>query len=831
MSAQSARAFYSEDSERLLDVEDSAGAEENMEEGSGEESSSSSSSSEDGLPCPTERRKLRWQLLAIGIALVAGIVVALVLILTRRTKKITVPPFKGYCEARREGHIQMPVANATAEERETWATDMVGRMSSEEKFSLVKGVGFHGYSPDKGFYIGNTWAVPRLAIPSLRIQDAGQGFRTYVPEVIDEVTTWPCSLAMAASWDADAVDTFVTAMSKEFSEKGANVLLGPGVNVHRVPRNGRNAEYISGEDPRLGAVLTAAYVKAAQKAGMVSVVKHFVLNNQETNRNRVNSIASNRTLWELYYQPFAAAVDAGVGAVMCSYNYVNGKQSCANDETINHDLKGVMGFRGWVMSDWWALRNGDWSAKGGDAVEAGTDQEMPGKDGYFKPDMPGLTDARLDNMAHRVLFGMSAAKGVLTEEPKCRVGCDCDELIYNTNVATVQHRQLARELAAGSAVLLKNSFISVGADSEDAAKPVLPLRKGYRVTVVGSACFHKPDVETMVKSKNWMSGSYYFVGGSGRVLTRNSVSVWEGLQDRGFHLAKIETDDIALANSSMDSTDIFVTCGGATASENRDRDTLLLDQDDFISKLTEEGKRTKTPVVVIALAPGAIVMPWQSAASAILVMFLAGQETGSAVGDILEGVVDPAGRLPVTMPLALEAVGAQPCEHRECEYSEGVSGGWHEYDGKPVAFAFGEGRSYTSFGLEPVSGKDDSCLDAIACLALRVTNVGEVFGQEVIQLYVAFPAEAQMPPLNLRGFRKTKSLAPGQSELVEFTLSKRDASTWDPATASWRLVEGNFTAVLATSSRQCRYCAGFHSSEKKGALWLGSCNLASCQPL
>ena len=200
------------------------------------------------------------------------------------------------------------------------------------------------------------------------MNDGPQGFRDN--EHPGSTTAWPCSLAIAATFDAEAAREWGAAMGAEFHGKGANVQLGPGMCLARIPRNGRNFEYLSGEDPHLGAVLVPPVVRGIQAQGVIANAKHWVNNNQESARTSVSEVVDERTQFELYYPPFEAAVEAGVGSVMCSYNRVRRVWSCENPQTLQRDLKERLGFEGWVMSDWGATHS--------TSINAGLDQEMPG---------------------------------------------------------------------------------------------------------------------------------------------------------------------------------------------------------------------------------------------------------------------------------------------------------------------------------------------------------------------------------------------------------------------------------------------------------------------
>eukprot|EP00927_Polykrikos_kofoidii_P083081 TRINITY_DN8425_c0_g1_i6.p1 TRINITY_DN8425_c0_g1~~TRINITY_DN8425_c0_g1_i6.p1 ORF type:complete len:904 (+),score=153.16 TRINITY_DN8425_c0_g1_i6:140-2851(+) len=729
-----------------------------------------------------------------------------------------------------------------------WAKLLVANLTFGEKQRLVEGIGYLPRSllPSPGYYVGNTLAIPRLGVPSLKMQDAAQGFRTLDANSVGKVTSWPCSLAMSSSWDPEAVERWAIALGTEFKAKGANVVLGPAVEVHRVPFGGRNAELLSGEDPALGSPLAAAYVRGIQdRVGIVAVAKHWVLNQQEMDRSNVNSIATAQTLWEQYYPPFQAAVDAGVAAVMCSYNNVNGKQACAQSETIQRDLKERMGFRGWVMTDWWARHRGD------RGPSQGLDQVMPGPDPAFMVEA-SVDQSRFDDMVTRILRGMVAV-GVLGpgSRESCRIGCDCDWFLNDAVATSVKHAALARELAAESTVLLQNladdsngvgpspslaglSFANAtracflaasNAGRKDAtsdtspSRHVLPLRPSQTVAVLGSACDAQPNIKQLLSK--WDEGSYYTVGGSGRVLASRFVSVLDGLRAAQAEVPPLlmgirasSTDDISAAFDAMKGSDVAVVCGASTTSEGRDRSTLRLDQDDFISALLQQNpaQTLGVPVVVLVIVPGAVVTSWRHNASAVLAMFLSGQETGHAAADVLLGRKIPSGKLPVTFP-ADEADALESCSSSACPYSEGIWGGWHVYDGKPVAYPFGHGITYTSFLYEVSRDWQATANLESFFMTVRLLNSGARSGREVLQLYVAFPGDVTQLG-RLRNYSKTPMLAPCEQKEVRVGLNRRDLSVWDSRASSWKPVWGRFRLALGTSSRDVVFGGSFELQER-----------------
>eukprot|EP00322_Chrysochromulina_rotalis_P031894 CAMPEP_0115890084 /NCGR_PEP_ID=MMETSP0287-20121206/33166_1 /TAXON_ID=412157 /ORGANISM="Chrysochromulina rotalis, Strain UIO044" /LENGTH=368 /DNA_ID=CAMNT_0003346839 /DNA_START=111 /DNA_END=1214 /DNA_ORIENTATION=- len=314
---------------------------------------------------------------------------------------------------------------------------------------------------DCGGYTGNTCANDRLGIPPLKMNDGPQGFRDDGRP--GSSTAWPCSLAIGATWDPDAAFDWGSAMGDEFYRKGANVQLGPGVCVLRVPKNGRAFEYISGEDPYLGYVMSQPAVKGIQSQNMIANAKHWVNNNQEYDREEVDQVVDERTQFEIYYPPFEGAIAADVGSFMCSYNKVNGKWSCENPDTLQRDLKDRLGYKGWVMSDWGATHSM--------SINAGLDQEMPtanymSNEGLTQAVESGdVTTERIDDAVLRMMT------------PMFKIGV-FDTPNNNTqanNVTTEEHVTLARSLAAKSLILLKNQ------------ENVLPLSKSdpIKIALIG----------------------------------------------------------------------------------------------------------------------------------------------------------------------------------------------------------------------------------------------------------------------------------------------------------------------------------------------------------
>jgi len=672
---------------------------------------------------------------------------------------------------------------------------LLSAMTREEKHQFLRGTGWLAWFNKPGYYIGDAGLHERFGIPSLSMQDNGQGFRTVTKGIISEVTSWPSTLAAASSWSEAGTHRWAIALGKEFKIKGANVILGPGLNVHRVALGGRNGEYVSGESPYFGARMAKPYVKGVQSQNVLAVAKHFALNNQETNRDSVNSVVDPRTLWEVYYPPFEAAVEAGAGSFMCGYNYVNGKHACGSSDILLKDLKQDMGFEGWVQSDWWALHSF--------AAMDGVDQEMPGdatpkaKLRFTDENLDTLSDAKVDNMVGRMLRPM-LEYGLFEPGNHVCTPPDCSDDLYEATATSPEHQELSKEMAIKAMLLLKN---------EDNVLPFTDQVK--KIALLGAACNAKQDVE--VQLSIWDKGSYYNIGGSGRVIAWDPVTIYAGVQaaceQKGCELQTYFGTNAREALTKAEGVDVAILCGGTTSTEGHDRNSLSVDDEDFMVELA--GSIKAMPVISLTMTPGAIVMPWINDADAALNVFLAGKYTGTAFASALFGDSNPSAKSLVTFPVS-ESDTVVPCETvfpDICNYTEGLYVGYLALEGKPVTFPFGHGLSYTQFGYAFVGSYDfkPACKDAKVCISAKVKNSGKVKGVEVAQLYLTYPDSAGEPANQLRGFVRTEELEPDSEIGIDFPLTERDLSYYDAEARAWKLVTGTFTVSVGSSSRDIRF--------------------------
>jgi len=645
-------------------------------------------------------------------------------------------------------------------------------------------------------FVGTVAGVPRLGIPPVNMNDGPQGFRNQWHPGTS--TDWPAGLTMAASWDANALFEWGRGMGKEFFDKGANVQLGPGLNLARVPANGRNFEYLSGEDPFLGYTLAKPAVSGIQSQKVIANAKHFVMNSQETDRMFVSSEVDERVRFELYYPPFEGAIEADVGSFMCSYNKVNRVWSCENPTVLAEDLRKTLGFRGFVVSDWGATHS--------TSLMSGLDVEMPGSY-YMAPELiregleaGAVTKGAIDEAVTRIfsaMFSVGAMDVPASTWSWKKLG---NHVTSSGSIAS------ARRLSAISTVLLKNEG------------GLLPLRRGMKLALLG---FAGPN-------------AIFHGGGSGSVEGSGAVTPLEGIRERAGKGARVHFNkgtDIGSAAALAAESDCAIVFVGTTSIEGQDRTSLSLDagchRDPFKpherqclgnnknqTALIEAVLKANPKTIVVASIPGAVLMPWSTRVPAILTNFMPGQEAGNAIADVLFGHVNPSAKLPITIPNreneldfsraqwpGLSDTRIPAYSYTYSYFSERLLVGYRYYDAHSIKFTtgfpFGHGLSYTTFAYSDLSISNMK-------VTFTVRNAGEVPGAEVAQLYLGFPSSAGEPPQQLKGFKKTRLLSPGESERMEIQLRPRDFSIWDTTQHGWSLVEGSFMVKVGSSSRDMR---------------------------
>ena len=640
------------------------------------------------------------------------------------------------------------------------ASALVARMTLEEKCDYIGG------SKD-GFYIR---PVERLGIPLIRMADGPQGVRNNTRS-----TLFACGVAAAASWNEDVAYEMGVALGQDSRARGVHILLGPGVNICRSPLCGRNFEYM-GEDPCLASATAVGYIKGVQSQGVMATVKHFALNNQEFNRHHVSSDADERTINEIYFPAFKAAVDAGVASVMSSYNLVNNVHSAENRWLLTETLREKWGFEGFVMSDWTST----YSTLG--CVRSGLDLEMP--EGFcmnyaaIKPlvETGVIREKDIDRKVENILASL-IAYGFL-DRPQL------DTTIKEDNPYS---RDVAYRLSCESAVLLKN-------DS------VLPLKKGSNVVLMG------PGADIIPCG-----------GGSGSVDPLYSISLYEGMSRLGedFPVTLVGEDYRKAVCTLKEADAVVVSVGFDRQTEKEDHDrtfALPQGQDELIEFAAEHNDN----VIVVIYSGGAVDMRrWHDKVEAVLMGWYPGQEGGLAIARILAGEMSPSGRLPISIEASPEDNPAydnyyveEPMTKRghstlNVTYGEGIFVGYRGYEKNDVSplYPFGYGLTYTSFEYSDlmVSEKGDG-----VDVTLTVTNTGEYDAAEVVQVYVGEdnPCVAR-PAKELKGYDKV-FIPKGESAVVTVRLPESAFAFYDVDIHDWRINPGTFTIMVGASSQDIK---------------------------
>ncbi len=656
--------------------------------------------------------------------------------------------------------------------------DLTG-LSVEEKAALTSGESF--------------WRTKAVGtIPSVMLTDGPHGLRKQREGgdhlgLGDSVpaTCFPPAVALGSSWDVELAERVGTALGVECSIEDVAVILGPGINIKRSPLCGRNFEYLS-EDPLVSGVLGAGIVRGIQSQGVGASLKHFAANNQEDDRMRSSSDVDQRPLREIYLRGFQRVVeDAQPHTVMCSYNRINGVFASENPWLLTDVLRGEWGFDGLVVSDWGAVN--DRVA----ALRAGLDLEMPSSGGVTDAQVvAAVSDGSLDEAVLDASAQRNADLAVRwAATPRVEGPLDVDA-----------HHALAREAASRSIVLLKN-------DAVDGA-PLLPLSDDRSLAVIG-AFAEKPRYQGA-------GSSMIHPTRLDDALTAIRALAPQASYAPGFSLAadaseeetaRLREEAVAAASGASVAV-VFAGLPARLESEGYDREDIDLpaDQLALIEAVVAANPRT----VVVLSNGGVVALPFAGSVPAIVEAWLLGQAGGSATADVLFGAVSPSGKLTETVPLRLEDTPAFlnfPGEEGHVRYGEGIFVGYRWYDARrmEVAFPFGHGLSYTTFGYgEAVAS---ATADGDASVRLTVTNTGDRAGREVVQAYVSLPGSTvQRAPRELKGFASVE-LAPGESREVAITVRRQDLAYWDVRAERWIVEGGEYVVAVGASSRDLRTSA------------------------
>jgi beta-glucosidase len=609
--------------------------------------------------------------------------------------------------------------------------------------------------------------IPRLGIPDFHMTNGPAGVGPGGASPQPPATALPAPIALAATWDPELAHAYGKLEGEESRSLGSQLFESPDINIARVPQGGRVFESF-GEDPYLDGRIAVAAIEGVQSTGIMANVKHFLANNQESDRKSIDEEIGERTLREIYLPAFEASIqEAHSASLMCAYPKVNGTFDCENAVFLKDVLKKEWGFDGFVLSDWGATHSTIPSALNG------LDLEMP-TGVYFGDALRKAVDAGqvpvadLDEMLVR-RFAEMIEYGDFGPQPKPEP------------IPAFEHGAIARKIASQAIVLLKNDG------------SVLPLdgKSIKSIAIIGPYAV-RPN-----------TGG----GGSSHVIPLYTITPYDGLSavlGLQIHTTVLDGSDIDAAAAAAKRSQVALVMVGDQDSEGRDQSLELpAAQNQLIEAVAKANPRT----IVVVKTGSAILMPWINDVPAVLEAWYPGEEDGSAVASVLIGDVNPSGKLPLTFPRSVDqTLAANPEQYPGVDgtahYSEGLDVGYRGYTAHDVTplFPFGFGLSYTqfSFGDLKVTQQPDS---ANATVSFTVTNAGQRAGAEVAQLYLGFPsiADGNEPPIQLKGFRKVE-LKPGETKPVELKLDARAFSYWSEKIHGWQLAPGEFQILVGDSS-------------------------------
>ncbi|WP_457417770.1 beta-glucosidase [Roseateles sp. P5_E7] len=638
--------------------------------------------------------------------------------------------------------------------------------------------------------------IPRLGIPAQYQADASIGVRN--PYL--ERTSLPSSLATAASWDPRVTEAGGKMIGLEARLSGFNVMLAGGVNLAREPLNGRNFEY-TGEDSLLAAEMGAGLIRGVQANHIISTVKHYLINAQETGRNIVSAQISEPAMRMSDALAFELAIEkSSPGSVMCSYNRINDVYACQNSFWQNKVLKGDWAYKGYVMSDWGAVHSTVQDANGGLDQQSGFPfDKVP----YFaKPLRDAVDDgsvplARIDDMARRILWAMFD-KGVVDHPLK--TGPIADAIDY------AAHAQISQAAAEQSLVLLKN---------EAGVLPLAPSAAPKRVAIIGSYADKAVIAGGGSAVVTPIGGNAVPGLGPGGWLTQvwQPSSPMKALQKQlpATQFAFDAGTNVDAAAKAAAAADVAIVFVHQWTAESLDAPSLSLDgnQDAIVSAVAKANPNT----VVVVESGGAVLMPWQKDVKGILAAFYPGAAGGEAIARILTGEVNPSGHLPLTFPASTAQLvrpqigGKSDGPLFTVRYTEGAAVGykWFDLHGHKPLYAFGHGLSYTSFELGGL--KADQKANAPVTVKFAIKNTGNREGASVGQVYVRAPQNARWEaPRRLVGFGKL-ALKPGQTGTSAVTVDPRLLATFDESTGEWVIAPGTYEVELGAGSDDIRATA------------------------
>jgi beta-glucosidase len=661
------------------------------------------------------------------------------------------------------------------------ADSILALMTLDEKIEMIGG---HNIFFTKGY--------EKYGIPSIRFSDATQGISLVdFKDHLEKSVAFPAPLALASTWNTKLASEYAKSIGEECRAGGIAVLLGPGFNMYRISQCGRNFEYF-GEDPFLVSRMIENYVAALQNTGTIATLKHFVANNSDFRRRTSNSVLSERALREIYMPAFEAGINAGALAVMTSYNQVNGEYAAHSQYVINKLLRKDLDFNWMVMSDWLSI----WDAE--KAIKSGLDLDMPGEteDGIYNED------------DHEKYLRQEAPK--LIREGKIQEA-DIDRMVKN--ILTTIFAMKAKDHTIKETDYLKNYDAHINVALQTAREGIVLLKNENQLLPF------RPENDELILVTGDKVDQLATGGGAAYVDGFDKVTLLDALKSQygeKVQFVKDPTDD-QIINAS-----IVLYSAYTFDKEGSD---IPFDLPDKLNKtINYTAQLNPKTVVLMYTGGGKNLTPWISDVAALLYVWYPGQIGNVALAEILAGVTNPSGKLPITIERNFKDSPGYPyipdgeelykgweldfdMDHpvHDVEYKEGVFVGyrWYEYKNIDPLYPFGFGLSYSSFEYSNLKADSDEYeMGSDVLIKVDVQNVSGIDGKEIVQIYVKdLKSSVERPLKELKDFNKVH-LKAGEIKTVYFTLNKRDFAFWDEGVTSWKVEPGKFEIMAGTSSQK-----------------------------
>jgi beta-glucosidase len=725
--------------------------------------------------------------------------------------------------------------------------DLINKMTDDEKASMLIGIGMPGFDMVEAKFIsggfqgkvpgaaGGTFELKRLGIPTVVVSDGPAGLRIK-PTRDNDVNTYyatafPVGTALASTWNTELINNVGKAIGNEVKEYGVDVLLGPGMNIHRNPLCGRNFEYYS-EDPLLTGKIAASIINGIQSNGVGTSAKHFAANNQETNRMSVNAHISERAMREIYLRGFEITVkESQPWTIMSSYNLIDGTYTSERKDLLTTILRDEWGFKGLVMTDWFGGYKGFTSAFEKGAVNDVTAQLSAGND-LLMPGLPSQKQAILEHMKSGKLSAAVVNTDLTRILELVFKSPSMNNYKYSDKPNLKENAEVTRQVAAEGTILLKNDnntlpfnskksplavfgitsydFISGGTGSGD-------VNEAYSISLIDGLTNAGFSIDTELE------GMYkpYAADKKAQELERRERE--GGLMATPHRIAELELSKQILENKAKSSEIALITIG-RNAGENADRKVendfnLAIDEINLIDNVAAAFHAQGKKVVVVLNIGGVIeTASWKNKVDAILLPWQPGQEGGNSVADVFTGKVAPSGKLTMTFPVKYEDtpsaknwIGTPAENPTSVTYEEGVYVGYRYFNTFKVkpSYEFGYGLSYTYFDISEIKLSSNTFSNKMD-VTVTVKNTGKTAGKEVVQLYLSAPSKnIDKPSSELKAFGKTNLLQAGESQTIVLTLNPKDLASFVSNKNAWIAEAGSYKVAIGTSSLNMKQTANF----------------------